>query len=644
MAGYEKLLAPGKIGSLELPNRILMSPMGTEMCAPDGKSTPQEAAYYAARARGGTGLVLSGVTFVQDDLEPIADGLARLTTDAHISGVKAIADAVHAEGGRFGVQLTAGLGRNVNTVRPGTAPVSPSDNTWWGDPNVKCRPMTLDEIHLVIRRFGEAARRAHQAGVDVIDIHGHTGYLIDQFCSAVWNRRTDEFGGSVENRARFAVEIVKAVKANAPGLPVTFRLSVDHLFPAGRKAPEAQQLALELQKAGVDFILADNGSYEAMDYVFPPYYLGDACMVSAARALKQVLSIPVGACGNLTPELAEKVLADGDADFVALGRPLIADPDIARKLREGRASEVRPCIRCNQLCTGNAFFGKALGCAVNPEVGFEATRKIERADKPKKIAVVGAGPAGLEAARVAALRGHAVEVFDKNSYLGGVLWPAATPDFKRELRKMIGWWERELAKLPVKVHLGAEITADSEQLAGFDEIVVAAGSHPLRPRNVAGLDSKNVVDVIDFHLGAKLGQRVVVAGGGLSGCDAALEIAEKGGHDVTIVEMLDEIARDMLIVNRITLLRQLAERGGKVLTGRTITAIEENAVIAQGPNGREEIPADTVIAAFGVCPATELTVALTQRYGAKVHPVGDCVQPRKVGEAVNDAYALALTL
>jgi len=645
MSSFEKLLSPGRIGSLEVPNRVLLAPMGTEMCTPDGRSTEREAAYYAARAAGGTGVVMSGITAVQSDTEPITHGLARIDTDEHIPGIARIVERVHAAGGLFALQLTAGLGRNINTVAPGTVPVSASDNAWFGDPSIRCRPLTVAEIATVVRRFGEAADRARRAGVDMIDLHGHTGYVLDQFLSPVWNRRTDAYGGSVENRVRFTAEVVAAVKANYPGVPVSFRLSVDHRFEGGRTPQDSREIAVELERAGIDLIIADEGSYEAMDYVFPPYYLGDACMAGAATALKDVVSIPVAAVGNLRPQDGERLLEQGRADFVAIGRGLIADPDLVNKLAAGRAGDVRPCIRCNAFCTGNAFFAKPVECAVNPRAGHELEPGPVPAARARHVVVVGGGPGGMEAARTAAECGHTVDLYEQADRLGGVLLPAATPEFKRELRSMIGWWERQLAGLEVNVHTGVTITPGCPELADADEVIVATGSLPLRPSGIEGLADPAVPDVLEFHRGAEVGKRVLVAGGGLSGADAALELA-RDGHEVILIEAADQIARDMLMVNRVTLLRDLAEAGVDVRTDHRITRITPTEALAQGPDGPVTFEVDTVISAFGVLPDRELTEQLSPADAPdpKVHPVGDCVAPAKVGEAVRGGYAAAMAL
>jgi 2-enoate reductase len=640
MTGFSHVLAPGRIGDLVLPNRVILAPMGTEMGTHGGLFTDREIAYYTERALGGTALIMTGISIVSDDFEMNAPGLCRVTTDDSVPGLTALAESIHAAGSLVSLQLTAGLGRNINAIDPERAPISSSANTHYSDPGVICRPLEIDEIQLIVRRAGEAAARAFEAGIDSIDIHGHTGYLIDQFISEVWNSRTDVYGGSVENRCRFAAEIIAAVRANAPGLPISFRLSVDHRFEGGRTAEESLQIAVQLEAAGVDLMIADDGSYEAMDYVFPPYYLGDACMAPAAALLKTVLSIPVMAVGNLTPENAEAAIAAGEADFAGIGRGLIADPEWANKLADGRRDDIRPCIRCNSMCVGNAFFALPLGCAVNPQVGFEIERKITVALRKKHVVIIGGGPGGLEAARVAGLRGHSVDLYEKGPLLGGVLLPAATPDFKRELRAMIGWWERQLAVLPVSIHLNSEITADDATLLGADEIIVATGSNALMPP-IPGMDGDNVMDVLAFHLGTPVGHSVVVAGGGLSGSDAALELAQQG-HTVTIIELADDLARDMIVINRIPLLRQLAELNVRILTGHKVVAIDPTGLVATGQDGDVRVDADTVIAAFGVRPNNALSIALEGR--DNVTSVGDCVKPAKVGDAINTAFVVAAAL
>ncbi len=641
-SNHQKMLESLTIGKLELSNRVIMLPMETSMRTPEGWISDREIAYLTERAAGGTALIITGATPVADDFEPLPLSSFTVHTDEALPGMTRLADSIHGVGGKLSFQLTAGFGRNNGPGTPERPSVSASAVPAFGAPDVMCRALETDEVKLLVQRMAEAAVRCERAGADAVDIHGHTGYLIDQFLSAQWNHREDEYGGSLENRCRFAVEIIREIKKAAPNLPVSFRLSVDQRFPGGRTREESVEIAKHLERAGLDFILADDGSYEAMDYVFPPYYLGDACMLSAAQAVKSVVSIPVVACGNLDVATAAKVLENGDADLIGVGRGLIADPQFVAKLTAGRASDIRPCIRCNAMCIGGLLSGEMLACAVNPEAGFELERTVEVAPEPRRVAIVGGGPAGLEAARVASLEGHEVDVYESADRVGGVLLPAATPLFKRELHRMIDWWEGQLDQLPVNIHLGHEVSADDPVLEGTDCVLVGTGTFPLVPRSIPGIDRENVIGVIEAHEGAPLGKRVVVAGGGLSGADLALELAE-GGHEVAIIEMADAIARDMLPLNRLSLLRELEQARVEIHVSHTVTSVSADGVTTTAPDGEHFIPADTVVAAFGVRPNAVLADELRER-GLDIQTIGDCVRPAKVGDAIHTGYLAAAAI
>ncbi|MDD5095254.1 MAG: FAD-dependent oxidoreductase [Dehalococcoidia bacterium] len=638
---FTKLFEPGRIGKLELRNRIMLAPHGTLMCELDGRSSRREVDYLAERARGGTGLIIPEGAKISRALEkPAAFAPFAVDSDALVPSLADMADAVHFYGAKIMMQLFVAFGRQAAEIDPQNPPVAPSAIPTFRDPSVLCRPLSVEQIKAFVEAFGLGARRAVMAGFDAVEVHAHTGYLVDQFMTSLWNKRTDEYGGDLKGRMRFAVELVQSARKQiGPDVPISFRYSLVHFIPGGREIEESMEIAKHLEAAGVDLLSVDVGTYGALDYGLPSIYRGDAPWVDLAAAIKKVVSIPVMLAGNMSPEASEAALEAGKIDFIGSARGLIADPDWPNKVRRGHLEDVRPCIRCNEMCIGNVFRLKPMSCSVNAATGSERYFEFRKTDTPKKVLVIGGGPAGMEAARVAALRGHKVTLVEKQDALGGQLRAAATASFKKPLRDLIDYWTTQLDKLKVDVRLSTAVTPAMLAKHKADAVVVACGGKPISPA-IPGIGNENVVEVVDYHLGRKQvrGQTVVVAGGGLSGCDAALDLA-MAGKTVSIIEMLDDVALDMFNISRLTLMRQLAERGVNIMARHKVKEFRPDGIVTLGPDGKDKfVKADTMIVAFGVKKDDSLVKDVKAKWD-EVYVVGDCAKPAKVGEAVHAGFA-----
>ena len=634
MSGYAKLFEPFHIGKMILRNRIVMSPMGTFLGNPDGSISPRQIHYFAERARGGAGLIISEVTKVDTTIETPAPALNQNNRFDLQPGMSQFADIIHTNGAKVVMQLSPGFGRFA------VPPVAPSAIPLLANPAVKARELTLEEIKTIITAFGMAAGRAARAGYDAIEVHGHAGYLCDQFMTSLWNLRTDEYGGDLDGRMRFPIELVQAARKQVgPDFPILFRYSAIHHIPGGRTLEEGQEIAKRLEAAGVDALDIADGSYETFDSFWPnTYHMAEAPFVDLAAAIKSVVSIPVMVSGNMTPEAGEAALEAGKVDLIMSGRDMIADPEWPNKVKEGRRSDVRSCIRCNQMCLGRTNALKSISCSINARAGFEWYYDMHKSETPKEVLVIGGGPAGLEAARVAALRGHHVTLVEKENTLGGQITAAATPPFKQALRQQIDWWTKQLENLKVNVKLNTEVTSATLENFNVDAVVVASGALPIW-LPIPGIDGENVVEILDYHLGKKQihGQNIIIAGGGLSGCDAALDLAMEG-KKVTIVEMLDDVALGLNRPARTTLLRRLGENDVKILTKHKVKEFKPGGLVVQEPTGEESfIEGDTVVIAFGTKPNDSLVKAVEEKW-TEVYVVGDCSKVATMGDAVHAGF------
>ena len=638
---YEKLFERGKIKNMSLKNRIVMSPMGTFSENHDGFPSSAQIEYYRRRARGGIGMLIIEAQYCTNKTDPWIDYITTADTDQQMKGWSYIIEAIHSEGCKACLQIGCGLGRNAFPFSDAQM-VSASEVPSFYFPDKLCRAFTIDEIHELVAAFGRAAQRAILAEADAIEIHAHSGYILDQFMTPAWNKRTDEYGGSFENRMRIVKEIYEVMRAAVgPDFPILMRMAADHDFDGGRTLEESIEIVNYMKALGVDAFDIDMGCYEDKQWIVPSIYQGDSCMTDYAAKIKKACDVIVLCSGNHSPESAEKALEEGKIDYVMMGRPLIADPDLPNKLLEGRREDIRPCLLCNQICVGRLYENRKIGCAVNTMAVAEGDYKLTKTTSPKNVVVIGGGPGGLEAARVAALQGHEVTLYEKNGELGGQFIVASKPSFKHRLREFIDWEILQCEKAGVVFKLNTMITPESSELETADRIIAAMGAAPFVP-DIPGIE--NAVEVCDAHLHPEKinGQKIVVAGGGLSGCDMALELAMEG-RDVTIIEMLDQLCPNAILDNRNPLMFRLRDNNVKAMTSTRIKEVKEGAVIAEGPDGEVKVEADCIIAAFGTRSNSEYVDALCEKYPTTL-VVGDCVKVGQVAEAVRGGFFAAYSI
>lgn len=632
------LFTPFKIGKMEVKNRIVMAPMGLNAAHPDGIIDDDEIHYFEERARGGTGLIIIGCQFLTKEL---AQGSLEGYLDSTyvIPQLTNLCEAVQKYGTKISAQLSCGTGKNAFSNMLDNVPVSASAIPSMFNPDLVCHALTVEEIHEIMKQFTFSAKLLKDAGFNAIEVHAHAGYLVDQFMSAVWNKRSDEYGGSTENRMRFTVEIVQAIRdAVGPDMPILFRIACKHHFEGGRTIEETLPMLKILESAGVDALDIDSGSYENIEYIFPPAYLGDACMEEVCAPVRKAVKVPLLNAGNHTPETAVKLIESGNADFVLFGRPLIADPYIAKKLLNGKRDEVRPCIRCNEDCIGRIITRLTkISCSVNPIAGFENRINGNNVEKGKKVVVIGGGPGGMEAARSAAIAGNNVMLYEKDSDLGGQLKSAATPDFKSQLRELVTWYKRQMEILKVDIHLNTEVTEDLPELQKADAIIIATGASPLIPK-INGIE--NSIDIITAHTNKdKLkGNKIIYCGGGLSACDSALETAMEG-KKTAIIEMQDEVAIEDHFINKAALIPMLKQNDVEIHTGHKITEITSKGVKAVTKDGKEVlIEGDTVVLALGMKSNHSLIDKIDTKYHTKTRIIGDCQKVSRVGNAIREGF------
>ena len=621
-------------------NRCVVPAMVTNYCTPDGEATERFLAYHEAKAKGGWGLIITEDYAVY----PLGRGfkfVAGLWNDKQIEGHKALPERVHKHGSVILAQIYH-AGRQTSEPVINAAPVAPSPIPCPFSPNVP-KELTVSEIRDIVGKFGDTALRAKQCGFDGVEVHGGHGYLVAQFMSLYSNKRFDEYGGNLENRAKFPVEIVKDIRAKCGNdFIIGFRISIDEFIEGGRTMEDTKAIVKMLEKAGVDIIHASAGVYASADKIVPPSYVKHAWIADLAAEIKKSCSIPVITVGRINdPHVGNSVIESGKADFVAMGRASLIDPGMPNKAKDGKLGDIRQCIGCNFGCLGLLFTNNPIKCVLNPELGNEY-KGLPKTSAPKKIAVVGAGPAGLEAAIYAAQAGHDVTVLEKDSRAGGQFYLAAIPPCKGEISVFIQWQLNQLAALNVPIKYNTEATADYFSANKFDQIIIATGAKPAMPP-IPGADLPHVVTANSVLAGtANVGYNVVVIGGGQVGAETANHLGVQL-KNVTLVEMLPVIAPDEALAPRWHLLSSLENRKVCVRTNTTVGEIKQGSVVLKTGNSTSEIPADSVVLATGSTPNNALAEQLTAK-GLPVKVIGDANKVGIVLDATEQGYQAVCSL
>ena len=680
---YEALFTPWKIRDVEIKNRIVLCPMGGTSLFGwfelTGCKFDKEAAnFFLERARNNVGLIIPGIAPLRDTFW----GKWLWQNPKMFEELKVFMEEIHKTGAKLFIQLTAGMGRSwaitelvaplhrnkftraivkpiIDTSHELASP-SPQPSRW--APDIECPEMTLEQIHEIIEAFAKTAKLCKDAGVDGVEVHAvHEGYLLDQFSMEFFNKRTDEYGGSFENRYRFATDVVRTIKeACGEDFPVSLRYSVESKMKGfcegampgedyvevGRNMAESEKAAKYLQDAGYDMLNADNGTYDSWYWAHPPMYMPQNCNLEDVAHIKQFVDIPVVCAGRMEPDVGAKAVAEGRIDAMGVARQFLADPAWITKLIEDRLEDIRPCICCHAGCFN---FSKSKGhantqdltdtmglarCALNPETMQSKKYRIEPAKKSKKIAVIGGGIGGMEAAILCAKRGHAVTLYEKTDKLGGVFIAAAAPSFKEKDRELIAWYIREVSKLPITVKMNTEVT-DIKALDA-DEIIVATGAKAKR-LPIKGADT--AIEAVDYLLGNKtVGERVVVIGGGLTGCEIAYDLFLQGKKPA-IVEMQDDLITTpgICLANTSYLRDCFKTNNVPVHLETAVSEITAEGVTVTHKDGTAEtIPADSVILSVGYNPAPVATKG--------VHVIGDAKSVGNLRTVIWGAWDVCMKL
>lgn len=644
---FKKLFEPGQIGSLTLKNRLVMGAMYSTLASKDGEATDRLRSYLAERARGGAAMIMVEGTCPHPSGRGLFWNQLCADDDRLIPGLATLAETIHSQGAKAGLQLMHG-GRgslappkdmNVQTIAPSAIAANM--------PSLRDKPpreLSVREIEDLVEAFGNAAQRAKKAGFDAVEICGGTGYLVSTFLSPYSNKRTDQYGGSLENRARFLLEIITSIKEKTgKDFPLSIRMCADERLEQGNTPEELLSIGRMAEKAGTDCLGLMIGWHES---VVPSITMDIPVghWLYLAREWKKTIQVPLMMAYQLhTPEAGEAALAEGALDFVCMSRPFLADPELPMKAQEGRVEDIRPCIACCE-CLDRFRPPKYehISCTMNAAMGKEKEYEIVRTSNPKKVMIIGGGPAGLEAARVATLMGHRVALYEKADRLGGQSLLAAVPPNRQNMGKVIQYLSGQIEKLGVQIRMGQEVSPSLIKEENPDAVVVATGATPIGPE-ILGRKNDRAVTAHDILAGkAVAGKRVVVVGGGLVGVETADYLATNG-HTVTIVEQLRRIAMDATGFDRVSYLHRLAEQRVKVLTNTRAERISDQGLLIAQEGVEQMLEADTIVIAVG----SRSNRTLLDELGGvipQIYAAGDCVKPRRLLEAIHDGYAAAFRI
>lgn len=638
---FDRLLSPGKIGRLEIKNRVVMPPMGTGYADEEGFVTERLARYYQARSEGGTGLIIVEVAAVAPEGRAIQRQIG-IWADKFIPGLRYLADLIKTKGARAAIQLHH-AGRQTGSQTTGYQPVAPS-----AIPCPVCkdtpRELGIDEIKGLVNAFSHAARRAREAGFEAVELHGTHGYLINQFLSPHSNKRQDEYGGNWDKRLRFPREVVEAVRAAVgEDYPIIYRMNANEYVDGGLTVEDGQKFAGILEQWGVDALHVSAGVYGSPAPIIATMTAPELPLAEYASAVNELVDLPVIAVGKFhDPGQGETFLKEKRSDFVSVGRGLLTDSHYVKKLEMGQIENIRKCIQCNQLCVDRLLaYGRPVSCIYNARVGKEVDYPLEKARHSKKVVVVGAGPAGLEAARVAGERGHQVVIFEEGSELGGQGILAKIAPGKDRFGEILRYLIYRMKALGVDIRKGISAGPETIRQEKPDAVILATGAVPVIPE-LPGFDVNQAVTAWDVLRGKALpGKRAAIVGGGLVGCETAEFLAEKG-HHITLLDLAGELARDQAPTLRGELLKRLHDNPSiEILTGAAVTETGNRSITYRKDgveNTLDEV--DTTIIAVGARPYNPLEGQLKADL-IDVYAVGDCDRARNAADAIHEAFQVA---